>query len=128
MAVKSAMTELAGHTYLSAADRSYFHSMIEDGSLEEALRGGDGPDPSALSTIDTLLKQGRTYQTSRAFKEMIEFMGRFRDYAPYNNMLVRVQNPSCSFFAREKGNFSKSVGRPEKVRDKSKSLCYAQGP
>jgi hypothetical protein len=25
-------------------------------------------------------------------------------------------------------NFSKSVGRPEKVRDKSKSLCYAQGP
>jgi hypothetical protein len=25
-------------------------------------------------------------------------------------------------------NFSKSVGRPERVRNKSKSLCYAQGP
>jgi hypothetical protein len=27
-------------------------------------------------------------------------MGRFREYAPYNNMLVRLQNPSCSFYAR----------------------------
>ena len=33
---------------------------------------------------------------------MIEFMGRFREYAPYNNMLVRIQNPSCSFYATEK--------------------------
>jgi hypothetical protein len=32
---------------------------------------------------------------------MINFIGRFRDYAPYNNMLVRVQNPSCAFYATQ---------------------------
>jgi hypothetical protein len=33
---------------------------------------------------------------------MIEFIAKFRAYAPYNNMLVRIQNPSCSFYATEK--------------------------
>jgi hypothetical protein len=28
-------------------------------------------------------------------------MANFRDYAPYNNMLVRLQNPTCSFYATE---------------------------
>jgi hypothetical protein len=32
---------------------------------------------------------------------MVGFMGSFRDYAPFNNMLVRIQNPSCSFYATE---------------------------
>lgn len=29
-------------------------------------------------------------------------MGRFKEYAPFNNMLVRIQNPACSFYASEK--------------------------
>jgi hypothetical protein len=33
---------------------------------------------------------------------MVSFMARFRDYAPYNNMLVRLQNPTCSFYATER--------------------------
>jgi hypothetical protein len=39
------------------------------------------------------------YRSSEAFKEMVAFMGGFRDYAPYNVMLVRLQNRSCGFFA-----------------------------
>ena len=33
---------------------------------------------------------------------MVSFMARFRDYAPYNNMLVRMQNSTCSFYATER--------------------------
>jgi hypothetical protein len=43
---------------------------------------------------------------------MIEFMARFRDYAPYNNMLVRLQNPSCGFYATAKdwqGRFRRKI-------------------
>ncbi len=29
-------------------------------------------------------------------------MARFRQYSPFNNMLVKIQNPSCSFFATQK--------------------------
>ncbi len=41
---------------------------------------------------------------------MVEFMARFTDYAPYNNMLVRIQNPTCSFYATEP-DWSNRFGR-----------------
>jgi hypothetical protein len=39
-------------------------------------------------------------------------MANFRDYAPYNNMLVRIQNPACSFYATEadwKNRFRRNI-------------------
>jgi hypothetical protein len=59
-------------------------------------------DREILSTIDVLVERSRAYRTSQSFREMIDFMGRFRVYAPYNVMLVRLQNASCSFFATAK--------------------------
>ena len=41
---------------------------------------------------------------------MIEFMGQFRNYAPYNNMLVRIQNPTCRFYATAK-DWAERFGR-----------------
>jgi hypothetical protein len=32
----------------------------------------------------------------------VQFAARFREYKPFNNMLVKLQNPSCSFYATEK--------------------------
>lgn len=87
---------------LTGQERGYFRSMIESGNLADALRGQEFKDQQVASTIDALLQQSQQYRSSEAFQEMIEFMGRFRDYAPYNNMLVRLQNPSCSFYATEK--------------------------
>jgi hypothetical protein len=84
---------------LTGADRRYCQSILEDGSVDAALRGEDAPDEEALSTIDALLHQSQVYRASESFQEMIDFMGRFRNYAPYNNMLVRLQNPACGFYA-----------------------------
>ncbi len=97
-----AVAALAYHPKLRAADRAYFRTMLDDGSAEVAVRGERVTDDEAVSTIDALLRQGALYRRSEAFREMIAFMGRFRDYAPYNVMLVRLQNPSCGFFATEK--------------------------
>jgi hypothetical protein len=79
--------------------RGYLTSLIETGNLAQALRGEDVPGRETISTIDLLLQQSTRYRGSEAFQEMIDFMGRFRDYAPFNNMLVRLQNPACSFYA-----------------------------
>jgi hypothetical protein len=79
--------------------RDYLISILESGGLAQALRGEDAPDRETISTIDLLLHQSVHYRKSGAFQEMIDFMGRFRDYAPFNNMLVRLQNPACSFYA-----------------------------
>ena len=70
--------------------------------LDLVLAGGTAPRQGAQSGIDSLIRQSKIYRGSKAFQEMISFMARFRDYAPYNNMLVKLQNPSCSFYATER--------------------------
>ena len=106
------LRQLVDDKRLTRADRDYLRALIADGSLDQALRGDGGPSREIVSTIDELLSEGLAYRSSAAFKEMVEFMGRFRDYAPYNNMLVRIQNPSCSFYATERdwrSRFGRSV-------------------
>ena len=93
------ITRLADDPDLSRSERQYLKAMITSGDLGKALSGEGKTEPQVVSTIDSLLRQSQQYRSSKAFQEMIEFMGRFKEYAPYNNMLVRVQNPSCSFYA-----------------------------
>lgn len=82
--------------------RTYLESLIQSSDLDDALKGTDAPRKEIASTIDALLRQTKVYQHSIQFREMVAFMASFRDYAPYNNMLVRLQNPTCSFYATER--------------------------
>jgi hypothetical protein len=74
--------------------------LLEGDDLVPALRGEGNRE--VISSIDTLLEASGRYRNSAEFLEMVEFTGRFRDYAAYNNMLVQVQNPSCAYYASEK--------------------------
>jgi hypothetical protein len=99
---EAALKEIQGDKALSRAARNYAYGLLERGDVSEALRGGNFSDRETQTGIDTLVHASNAYRHSSTFSEMITFMARFRDYAPYNNMLVKVQNPSCSFYAREK--------------------------
>ena len=101
-ALKSALETLVGDSDLTRAQRHYLRSLLESEDLARALCSDDAPDQETISTIDTLLQASRRYRESAGFQEMVQFMARFKNYAPYNNMLVRVQNPSCGFYATEK--------------------------
>ncbi len=98
----SALAFLTRGGDVRTADRDYCRSLAESGEVINALRGTENEPPDITSTIDALIAQGRAYRSSTAFQEMVTFMGRFRDYAPYNNMLVKLQNPSCGFYATER--------------------------
>jgi hypothetical protein len=74
-------------------DRDYLRWLMSTENLDAALRGSGRPTAGMGSTIDELVCQSIDYRSSRSFKEMIEFMAKFREYAPYNNMLVRLQTP-----------------------------------
>ena len=79
--------------------------MIDDGSLDSALEEPENRGQEVVcikSTIDSLVQQSARYRKSKQFAEMIEFISRFRNYAPYNSMLIKIQNPACSFFATER--------------------------
>jgi hypothetical protein len=86
---------------LTQSQRAYCGSVRASEDLTEALRGAESPEKEIKSTIDSLLQQSRSYRGSKEFQDMVSFMGAFRDYAPFNNMLVRQQNPTCGFYATE---------------------------
>ncbi len=81
--------------------RQYFLLTTNDDAIDEAIKGGAQPSKEFRSTLDDLFRKSELYRNSGEFAKAIEFMGRFRDYSPYNNMLVKVQKPACSFYATE---------------------------
>lgn len=84
---------------LTRMKRDYILSLLDLDDLERALNGVTAPRKEVASTIDILVQSATRYRASAAFIEMLDFMANFRDYAPFNNMLVRVQNPSCGYYA-----------------------------
>lgn len=86
--------------------RDYLKWLLSSGELRKALDAPPTESPRPIkpfeSTLDDLIHRSSKYRGSTAFLEMVKFMGLFREYAPFNNMLVRLQNPSCSFFATER--------------------------
>ena len=100
--IKPALTKLAIDPQLTRLQKSYLSSLLETGDLFQALDGEEPPRRQIESTIDDPLRKSAVNRFSDKFREMVSFMARFREYAPYNNMLVRTQNPSCGFYAREK--------------------------
>ncbi|WP_026443717.1 ImmA/IrrE family metallo-endopeptidase [Pseudacidobacterium ailaaui] len=103
--IKDAAKALTKDSSLQNSCRQYLDALLERDELDQVLAGAESPRKDIQSGIDSLLRQSLAYRSSKAFQEMIDFMGRFKDYAPYNNMLVRIQNPSCSFYATEKDWF-----------------------
>ena len=99
--------------YLTADGRAYIRDLLADDALVRALRGEGAADHEIESTIDELLRRSRIYRESQAFREMMAFMAAFRRYSPYNNMLVRLQNPSCTYFATAR-HWERRFGRTVK--------------
>ena len=112
--IKGAVAQLLGSDALPSYQKAYLRHLVDDRSLDKAIAGDhDWHGQKAINTgIDGLVASSLRYRGSQEFQEMIDFMGRFRDYAPYNNMLVRIQNPSCRFYATEidwKNRFERAI-------------------
>ena len=95
---------------LTRSEREYFLALMDQDSednLAHALEGQGTDTRFIKSTLDILLEEGQRYRKSSDFTEMIEFMAKFRRYSPYNNLLVKIQNPHCSFYATKQDWFNR---------------------
>src|ERR1039457_5528625 len=54
---------------------------------------------AARSLLDQLLTDSRLYRTSKDYKELLDFVVRLRNFAPFNVMLLQVQKPGMRFAA-----------------------------
>ena len=99
--LKEAVLNLLESRALTTQNKAYLRYLIENRTLDKAIAAQqDCHDRRAIETgIDQLVQAGIEYRQSENFRELVNFMAKFRDYAPYNNMLVRIQNPSCGFYA-----------------------------
>lgn len=70
------------------------------------------------SLLDQLLEDSKLYTKSKDFEELLDFVVRLRNFAPFNAMLLQVQKPGLSYAAsardwRERfGRFPKEGARP----------------
>ena len=101
-AVGDAIRRLVDISSLTHPQRDYLRDLLESEDWHNATRGRERPAREIESTVDALLRESTAYRNSASFQEMVSFMANFRDYAPFNNMLVKLQNPSCSFFATQR--------------------------
>lgn len=101
-AVGDAMRRLVDDASVTHSQRAYLRDLLGSEDWQNAMRGCERPAREVVSTVDALLRESTAYRSSASFQEMVSFMGNVRDYAPFNNMLVKLQNPSCSFFATQK--------------------------
>ena len=104
---ENALRRLVGDPSLTHSQRDYLRDLLESDDWRKAVRGAEAPGRAIKPALDELFKRSKAYRNSKAFREMITFVANFRRYAPYNNFLVRLQNPLCSFYATEKDWFER---------------------
>src|SRR5206468_5834001 len=56
-----------------------------------------GDQESARKALDDLITRALAYRTGPELKALFDFMRRFRHIAPYNAMLLHVQNPGIGY-------------------------------
>jgi hypothetical protein len=95
----SVIQELRDDQTVQSYLRHYFKDTLTDDAVQQALQGEAKANDAYQSTLDELFRRSALYRDSDQFREAVEFTARFRHYAPYNNMLVKVQKPSCVFYA-----------------------------
>src|ERR1035438_5808205 len=54
---------------------------------------------AARSLLDQLLTNSRLYRQSKDYKDLLDFVVRLRNFAPFNAMLLQMQKPGMSYAA-----------------------------
>jgi len=62
-----------------------------------AFDGSPNSRETTRKALDTLVADAIAYRTGRELKELFDFMRRFPHIAPYNAMLLHVQNPGIGY-------------------------------
>lgn len=54
-------------------------------------------EQEARESIDRLLSEGREYRRSTEYRRFLVFVGTFKQYAPFNAAMIRLQRPGARF-------------------------------
>ena len=79
------------------------------------------------SLLDDLFAKSRLYKTSKDYRELLDFVVRLRNFAPFNAMLLQVQKPGLSYAASER-DWRVRFGRTPKEAARPLLILWPFGP
>ena len=79
------------------------------------------------SLLDQLFSDSRLYTKSRDYKDLLDFVARLRNFAPFNAMLLQVQKPGLSY-AASAHDWSVRFGRRPKEGARPLLILWPFGP
>jgi len=75
--------------------------MTEQGKHPGPDQSGQGQTEVERSLLADLLERSRLYRTSKDYRDLLEFVSRLRNFAPFNAMLLQIQRPGLDYAASE---------------------------
>lgn len=84
-------------------------------------------DHATRSLLDQLLEDSRLYRTSKDYKDLLDFVVRLRNFAPFNAMLLQVQKPGLSYAASAR-DWRERFGRHLKDGARPLLILWPFGP
>ena len=82
---------------------------------------------AARSLLDQLLSDSRLYTQTKDYKELLDFVVRLRNFAPFNAMLLQVQKPGLSYAASAR-DWRERFGRTLKEGARPLLILWPFGP
>ncbi len=86
--------------------------------LDDLSPAAEWDRDAARRALDDLFSNARQYNSSKAFRELVHFVARFRFYSPFNAMLIHIQMSGAKYAAparrwiRDYGRRIKAGARP----------------
>jgi hypothetical protein len=74
----------------------------------------DLPTANERNALDELFSRAETYRNSQAYVKLLQFIGKFSRYSPFNCFLLHMQNPEVTYVATPhqwRTRFGRSVKR-----------------
>lgn len=81
----------------------------------------------ARTLLDQLLTDSRLYTQTKDYKDLLDFVVRLRNFAPFNAMLLQVQKPGLSYAASAK-DWRERFGRRPKEGSRPLLILWPFGP
>lgn len=80
-----------------------------------------------IPELDRLFQDVREYRSSKNYMALFNFIKRFRNIAPYNAMLIRIQKPGSKYVASAK-DWREKFGRKPKPGARPLVILWTFGP
>lgn len=119
LCLRAVLNELRDRRDAPAAERKFLLYTLGDAPVVAALSGGLPPSSEHQSSLDELFSRSHQFRRTKKFSAAVDFVSRFREYSPFNNMLVFLQNPMATYFATA-SHWQKAFGRT--IKDEARGM------